>query len=205
MSTALRIAIAEDEPDVSEYLQELLPRLGHRVVATAQNGRQLVDQCRKLHPDLVITDIKMPGMDGVDAAVAINRDRQTPVILLSAYHDVDVQSRAGTDPIMAYLVKPVREPDVVAAVSLAMTRFKHLADLGKQTEELRHALEDRKIIERAKGATMKRLGIGEGDAYRLMQRRASEHNRKLKEVAAEIIQAEEVFEEMEQVTRGHER
>jgi response regulator NasT len=204
MSPGLRIAIAEDEPDVSEYLQELLPRLGHRVVATAENGRQLVDQCRKVHPDLVITDIKMPGMDGVEAAVAINHERQTPVILISAYHDVDVQSRAGTDPIMAYLVKPVREPDLVAAVSLAMTRFKHLADLGKQADDLRQALEDRKIIERAKGATMKRLGIGESDAYRRMQRMASEHNRKLKDVAVEINQAEEVFEHLEQIPRVHE-
>jgi response regulator NasT len=199
MTMALRIAIAEDEPDVREYLQEVLPRLGHQVVAAAENGRQLVEQCRKVHPDLVITDIKMPGLDGVEASLAINRERQTPVILISAYHDVDVQSRGEADPIMAYLIKPVREPDLVAAVSLAMTRFKHLADLGKQADDLRQALEDRKIIERAKGAAMKRLNIGESEAYRRLQRMASERNRKLKDVAAEINQAEEVFQRIEEV------
>jgi len=199
MSAGLQIAIAEDERDVREYLQEMLPRQGHRVVAVAENGRQLVDQCRKLHPDLVITDIKMPALDGIDAALAINQDRQTPIILLSAYHDVNLQSRAAADPIMAYLVKPVREPDLVAAIGLAMTRFNHFQALSREADNLRQALEDRKVIERAKGATMKRLGVDESEAFRRMQRLASEGNRKLRELAAEIIQAEEVFEQIERL------
>src|SRR5262245_35169834 len=153
----LRIAIADDERDMRDYLQEALPRLGHTVVAAAENGRQLVDRIRDTPPDLVITDIKMPDMDGIELSTVINRDRPVPVILVSAHHDAETLTRLGVDHIMGYLIKPVSEPDLKAAIALAMIRFRHFIALVKETADLRQALEDRKVIERAKGVIMRRL------------------------------------------------
>ena len=94
MSRALRIAVADDEPDVRDYFRRILPRLGHQVVVAARTGRELVEQCRAARPDLVITDIKMPDLDGIEAAVALGRDEPVPVILVSAYHQPQLFERA---------------------------------------------------------------------------------------------------------------
>src|SRR5262249_55034988 len=109
MTQALRIVVADDEPDMREYFQKSLARLGHRVVAVAENGRELVEKCRQERPDLVITDIKMPELDGIDAATAIYRERPVPVILVSAYHDSQLLERAEADHILGYLVKPIKQ------------------------------------------------------------------------------------------------
>src|SRR5262249_49191174 len=95
VSRSLRVAVADDEPDMLLYLRTTLPLLGHEVVAAARTGEELVERCRTAHPDLVITDIKMPGLDGIAAAAAIFRERPTPVILVSAYHDSELVERAG--------------------------------------------------------------------------------------------------------------
>ncbi len=192
MSRALRVLVADDEPNMREYLRELLPRLGHQAVV-AENGRQLVELCRLGQPDLVITDIKMDGMDGLQAAAAINREREVPVILVSAHHDAELRTRAMESHIMAYLVKPVKQADLEVALELAMMRFEHFQALRREAADLRQALEDRKIIERAKGAVMRRLGLPEDEAFRRLQRLASERNHKLAEVARFVLAAEEVF------------
>src|SRR5260370_30021587 len=100
MNQGLRIAVADDEPDMRDYFQKILPRLGHQVVATARDGPELIEKCRACQPDLVITDIKMPDMDGIDAARHIYRDRPVPVILVSAYHDASLIERAGADHVL---------------------------------------------------------------------------------------------------------
>src|SRR5262245_20630154 len=99
MTASLRIVIADDEPDMREYFQKLLPRLGHQVVGAAEDGRALIELCRAQKPDVVITDIKMPDMDGIDAAAQLYRERPVPVILVSAYHDAELIARAEADHI----------------------------------------------------------------------------------------------------------
>ena len=104
MTEKLRIAVADDEPDMQAYFEKMLPRMGHEVVSVAENGRQLVEHCRELHPDLVITDIKMPNMDGIEAGDEIYKlGTAIPIILVSAYHDQDLIDRAEADHAMAYL------------------------------------------------------------------------------------------------------
>jgi response regulator NasT len=196
MSKHLRIAVAEDERDTREYLQDLLQRLGHQVV-TASNGRQLIEQCRVLQPDLVITDIKMPDLDGIDAAVQANADWQVPAILVSGYHDADLLERAGADHIMAYLIKPVSQADLEVAIALATRRFEQYRAARQEASDLRQALQDRKVIERGKGIVMRRLGVGEDEAYRRLRKVASDHNLKLVQVAQNVLKADEVFEAME--------
>jgi len=123
MKHPLRILVADDEPDMQDYFQRMLPRLGHRVVATVGSGLELVEQCRSLHPDLVMTDIHMPGMDGIDAAAQVYRERPVPVILVSAHHDAALVERAEADHILGYLVKPIKLADLEPTIAVAIRRF----------------------------------------------------------------------------------
>jgi two-component system, response regulator PdtaR len=191
---SLRIAVADDEPDMREYFQKSLARLGHKVVAVTHNGRELVEQCRALHPDLVITDIKMPDMDGIEAAIQVYRERPVPVILVSAYHDATLIERAEADHILGYLVKPIKQADLEPVINLAVRRFEQFQELRKEANDLRQALDDRKVIERAKGVIMKRARLDEQDAFRRLQKLASEKSRKLVEVAQMILVAEEAVQ-----------
>ncbi len=194
MNRALRIAVADDEPDMREYFQTILPRLGHEVVAVAEDGRDLLEKCRETRPDLVITDIKMPDMDGIDAAAQLYGNGPIPVILVSAYHDPGLIQRAEADHILAFLVKPIKQADLEPAIAIAMRRFEQFQDLRKETADLRQALEDRKVIERAKGLLMKKASLDEHDAFRRLQRLASDRNKKLVDVAQMILTAEEAFQ-----------
>jgi response regulator NasT len=194
MSQPLRIVVADDEPDMRDYYKKILPRLGHTVVAVAADGRELVEHCRALQPDLVITDIRMPDMDGIDAAVAIYQQRPIPVILVSAFHDPALIKRAEADHIMGYLVKPIKQPDLEPVIALAVRRFEQFEALRSEAADLRQALEDRKIIERAKGILMTKVRLDEPDAFRRLQKLASEKNLKLVEIARMIVTADEAFQ-----------
>jgi response regulator NasT len=194
MTRALRIAVADDEQDMQDYFRTILPRIGHTVVAVAGTGRELIDRCAEVHPDLVITDIKMPDMDGIDAATHLYRHAAVPVILVSAYHDPDLISRAEAEHVMAYLVKPIKQTDLEPAIAIAMRRFEQFQALHREAADLKQALEDRKLIERAKGILMKKANLDEHAAFRRMQRLASDKNKKLVEIALMILTAEEAFE-----------
>ncbi|QDU26213.1 putative transcriptional regulatory protein pdtaR [Anatilimnocola aggregata] len=126
MTIRLRIAIADDEADMRDFLARMLPRCGHEVVSSAKTGLQLVEDCRRVVPDLVITDIKMPELDGIEASTLINRERPVPVILISAYHDPVLLARAANDHALGYLVKPITFADLQPAIDLAMERFNEL-------------------------------------------------------------------------------
>jgi response regulator NasT len=193
MTHSLRIAVADDEPDMRDYFQKSLTRLGHQVVAVAADGRELVEKCRAAAPDLVITDIKMPDLDGIDAAAQLYRERPVPVILVSAYHDPSLIERAEVDHILAYLVKPIKQADLAPAIGVAMRRFEQFEELRREAADLRQALEDRKVIERAKGVLMKRANLDEQDAFRRLQKLASEKSRKLVDIAQMVLVAEEAI------------
>jgi response regulator NasT len=193
MNRSLRILVADDEADMREYFRKMIPLLGHELAGAAETGRQLVDLAREHQPDLVITDIRMPDMDGIEAAEHLSRDRPMPVILVSAYHDAQYIERAQADHILAYLVKPIKKVDLEPAIGIAMRRFEQFQTLRREAADLRQALEDRKIIERAKGILMKKVGMDEHAAFRRLQKLASEKNLKLVEIARIILTAEEAL------------
>ncbi len=193
MTRVLRIAVADDETDMRDYFSTILPVLGHEVVGAAKTGRELVDLCRLAKPDLVITDIKMPDMDGIDAAAQLYRDTPVPVILVTAHHDPLTIRRADADYVMAYLVKPIKQADLDPAIAIAMRRFAQFQALHKEAADLKQALEDRKIIEKAKGLLMKKANLDESDAFRRLQKLASEKNKKLIEIARALVTAEEAY------------
>jgi response regulator NasT len=193
MNRSLRIVVADDEPRMRQYFQKILPRLGHEVVGVAETGHRLVEECARTQPDLVITDINMPDLDGIDAANEIYQQGPVPVILVSAHSDDSLIQRAKDDHILAYLVKPIKQADLEPAISIAMRRFEQFEAMRQEASDLRQALADRKIIERAKGLFMKRTGLSEPDAFRRLQKMASERNSKLVHVAEMIVAAEEAL------------
>lgn len=140
MKPSLRIAVADDEPDMQKYFRKCLPRLGHQVVAVAATGRELVEKCRATNPDLVITDVKMPDMDGLDAAGILYAERPVPIIIVSAHHDAALVERAAADHVLGYLVKPIKQADLEPVIALAMRRF-------AEFQALRKAAEDRNVSE----------------------------------------------------------
>ena len=193
MSRSLRIAVADDEPVMCEYLEKTLPLLGHKVVAVATSGRELIDLCAKSEPELIITDIKMPDMDGIEAAGIVVQNRPVPVILVSAYHDPKLIERAGAEYVQAFLVKPIKQADLETSIGVALQRYEQFRALYREAQDLRQALADRKVIERAKGIVMNRTGQPEQAVFQRMQKLASSRNMKMVDLAQMVLTVEELL------------
>jgi two-component system, response regulator PdtaR len=193
MSRALRIAVADDDAVMRQYYQTILPLLGHEVVAVAKNGRELVEGSTAARPDLIITDIKMGEIDGIDAAAQVCQQFPLPVILVSAHHEAELLARASHEHMLAYLVKPVKQADLETAIAIALQRFEQFRNLRREAATLRQALEDRKLIERAKYVLVERVGLSEPEALQRLQKLASDKNRKLAEVAQMILLVEDAL------------
>ncbi|MFG0319741.1 MAG: ANTAR domain-containing response regulator [Planctomycetota bacterium JB042] len=193
MSRSFRIAVADDEAVMRDYFREILPDLGHEVVAAASTGKALVEECLRHRPDLVITDIRMPEMDGIDAAAEITRQLPIPIILVSAFSDRPLIERAKDSMVLSYLIKPIQQASLETAIEIAGTRFEEVEALRREAGDLRQALEDRKLIERAKGILMRRLSVDEDTAFARLRKAAMEQSRKLVDVARTLIQAEKLL------------
>jgi response regulator NasT len=194
LAESLRITIADDDARMRDFLWTSLERMGHIVASAACTGRELVEQCRKNLPQLVICDIKMPDMDGIDAAGEIYEFQAVPIILVSAFHDEELIQRASQRHILAYLVKPIKESDLQPAIAVAWKRSHEFETLQCEADDLKQALEDRKSIERAKGILMQHSGLSEPDAFRRLQKLATSKSEKLVVIARNIITAEEAFQ-----------
>ncbi len=193
MKDRLRILIADDEAIRVMTLRTQLRALGFEVVAEATTGREAVELAARSEPDLAILDIRMPELDGIAAAREITAHRPIPVVLLTAYSEPELVERATEAGVFAYLVKPVSEEDLLPTILLARARFEEFRLLQQEVADLREALEARKVIERAKGILMKRLGISEAEAFRRMQVQSQRENKKLVEIARAIVTAHGVL------------
>ena len=191
MRQALRIVIAEDDQDTRDMYRTSLTALGHEFVGEAANGRDLVAECEKLKPQLVISDIKMPDMDGIEAADLICKPEPLPIIFISGYYDEKLVQRAQLSHVFAYLVKPIKGGELATAIAVAMARFQELQAVRTEANTLRKALKDRKIVERAKGILMERAGLSEERAFARLQKLSWDTNQKLVKVAETIILAED--------------
>jgi response regulator NasT len=190
---AIRILIAEDNDLVSLTLEEQLKGLGYDVIGIARNGAEAITLANRLKPDLIMMDIRMPEMEGTEAAARIRDQMPVPIIMLTAYADKDTVRKAEAAGALAYLVKPVMEVELPPAINIAMARFKEIQGLRSQVNELEDSLEARKLIERAKGILMQRLGLNERDAYERLRQRARDKRAKMKDIAQAIIEAEELL------------
>lgn len=193
MDRSLKIAIADDEPEILTDLAETLEMMGHCVLIRAADGQKLVDDFHNSDAELIITDIKMPGLDGLAAIEEIRIIRPVPFVILSAFHDDELLARALKEQVMAYLVKPIQVESLQTSIKLAVHRFKEFQSLQDQADNLKQALEDRKVIERAKGLLMERAELSEPDAFRRLQLLSSQKNKKLVEIARDIVDADAAF------------
>ena len=181
-----RVLVAEDEAIIRMDLREMLEEEGFDVVGEAADGRTAVDLAREHNPDLVILDIKMPGMNGIRAAEIITREKISAVVILTAFSQRDLAAQAAQAGAMAYVVKPFQKSDLLPAIEVALERYGDVSRLQQEVGTLEDRLETRKIVERAKGLLQKQ-GLSEDDAYKLMQRAAMDRSLPMAEVAKLVI------------------
>ncbi len=186
-----RILIADDESLIRMDLQEMLRNLGYLVVGEAGDGITALKLARELKPDLVIMDIRMPGMDGIDAAKTLTEEKIAPVVLLTAYSQKELVDRANEAGVVGYLVKPFKESDLTPAIEIALARFSEFKQMAQEVDDLQHALETRKLVDRAKGILMDTKGLTESEAFRAIQKMSMDNRRPMKAVAEAIIMAHE--------------
>lgn len=184
-----RVLVAEDEALIRLDLVEMLREEGYEVVGEAADGEQAVAMAAELKPDLVILDVKMPKMDGIDAASKITADRIAPVVILTAFSQRELVMRARDAGTMAYLVKPFAKRELVPAVELAVSRFAELQALEAEVAGLTDRLETRKVIDRAKGLLMTNQQLSEPDAFRWIQRTAMDRRTTMKAVAEAVVES----------------
>ncbi|HEV8635828.1 MAG TPA: response regulator [Chloroflexota bacterium] len=187
-----RIVIADDESIIRMDLREMLTGLGYLVVGEAGDGVTAVHVAREVRPELVIMDIKMPEMDGIEAARILTEERIAPVLLLTAFSQQELVRRAGEAGVVGYLVKPFGETDLAPAIEIAITRFKEFRTLEREASDLRETLETRKRVERAKGILMQTQGLSEAEAFRKIQKLSMNSRKSMREVADAILLAHEV-------------
>ena len=162
----LRVVIAEDEAIIRLDLKESLEAEGYIIAGEAGRGDEAVELARTLNPDVVILDIKMPGLNGIEAAKIISEEHIAAVLLLTAFSQRDLIQEASKAGALAYLVKPFQRSELVPSIELAVGRFKEISDLKREKQELLDDLETRKVVDRAKGTLMDQYGLKEKDAYR---------------------------------------
>ncbi len=190
-----RIIIADDESLIRMDLREMLTNLGYLVVGEVGDGRSAVNLARELRPDIVIMDIKMPDMDGIEAAQILTEERVAPVLLLSAYSQKELVQRAQKAGVAGYLVKPFQESDLTPAIEVALARFSEFRALEHELGDLNEALETRKLVDRAKGILMDSQGLNETEAFRKIQKMSMNNRKPMKDVADAIILAHQVSEQ----------
>lgn len=184
-----RILIAEDETIIRLDLRELLERSGFDVCAEARDGVEAVELARAERPDLAVLDVKMPRLDGIEAARRILDERAIPIVMLTAYGQAELVSRAVETGVFGYLVKPFREGDLLPAIEAARARHAELQALREEAESLAEALSTRKVVERAKGLLMERERLSEQDAFARLRRASQVSGRPMRVVAEALIAA----------------
>ena len=183
----MKILIAEDETIIRLDLKQLLERAGYDVIAEAKDGEEAVALARAEEPELAILDVKMPKLDGIEAARRILDERPIPIVMLTAYGQDELVQRAAEAGVFGYLVKPFREQDLLPAIRTARARHEELSALREEAESLSEALAARKLIERAKGLLMEKEGLSEQNAFARLRKASQISGRPLKVVAEALI------------------
>lgn len=161
----MRVLIVDDESLIRMDLRDIIESCGHEVVAEGTNGVEALAFCKKYKPDIILMDVKMPELDGIEAARQIGFHHEAPVVLLTSYSQQDLIDKARDSGVYGYLIKPVREEQLVPTLEMALGRYKSDAQLREKMAELEQSLEDRKIIQKGTGILMELYSISEVEAY----------------------------------------
>jgi response regulator NasT len=190
----VNVLVAEDDPLIALALAERLRALGHEPVGPAADGTEAIALARDTQPELYLFDIEMPNVDGLSAAMTLaGEGLRRPVVVITGVDDPGLIDRAVASGVGAYLTKPVDTRQLQAALELAATRYSELEALEAEVDRAQQALEDRKLVERAKGLLMNALGLSEQDAFRRLQLTARERNMRLVDVAARIVEQQSLL------------
>jgi response regulator NasT len=189
---SIRVVIAEDESVNRVDLEEELEQQGYVVVGAAADGEAAVNLTRELHPDVVLMDIKMPKMDGIEAAETLTREKLAPVLLFTAYSDDELIERARQAGVVHFVTKPWREKDLKPAIEIALSRFNEFRAMEAKVKDLEEALATRRVVEKAKGVLMKKYALSEDEAYKRIQRLSMNNRKSMREVAEALLLAEEL-------------
>jgi response regulator NasT len=187
----MRVLIAEDEALIRMDLREMLEEEGHEVVGEARDGAEAIALARAARPDLVFMDVKMPNVDGIEAARTISAEALAPVVMLTAFSQAGLVEEAAKAGAMGYVVKPFSRNDLLPAMQVAASRYAELAALEQQVGDLSERLETRKALDRAKGILMAG-GMSEPEAFKRLQKLAMDKRKSLREVAEAVITADEL-------------
>lgn len=183
----MRVLIADDEALIRMGLRAMLEERGHKIVGAAVDGLSALQLARTEKPDVIILDIKMPGMDGLETARRIMQERPTPIVMLTAYSQRELVEQAREAAVFAYLVKPVKEELLDATLELAVTRFKQFQALKRQVKDLQKSLEAREVIERAKRVLMREQHLSEQEAFAKIHKTSRSRRVTMQQVAQEIL------------------
>jgi AmiR/NasT family two-component response regulator len=191
----MRVLVADDNPLIALALAERLRSLGHEPIGPAANGEEAIELARQSRPDLYLFDIEMPNVDGLEAAERLSADGlRRPVVVVTGVDDPSLVERSIASGVSAYLTKPVDSRELQAALELAAARHAEFEALEAEVDRAQQALEDRKLVERAKGLLMSALSLSEQDAFRRLQLTARERNLRLADVAARIVEQQSLLE-----------
>lgn len=194
MKKSLNIILAEDESIILMGIKSNIESLGHQVIAQAYDGVEAVKLALEKEVDLIIIDINMPKMDGIEAVERINQQKFVPAVIVTGYNDEKLINRASKAGAFAYLIKPVDVNDIKPAINIAWARFEEFKQVLSELDNSQKALEARKIIEKAKGIVMDRKGIKESKAMKFLQKKSNDANKKMIVIAKEIIEADQKFQ-----------
>ena len=187
-----RIILAEDDSVIRMDLREELQRQGYLVVGDVGDGQSAINLARELRPDLVIMDIRMPEMDGIEAARVLTSERLAPVVLLTAFSDDELIERAREAGVVNYVTKPWRQSDLKPAIEIALARFGEFREMESQVKTLEEQLATRKMVEKAKGVLMEKYKLTEQEAFRRIQKLSMNNRKSMREVAEAILLTEEL-------------
>jgi response regulator NasT len=190
VTASTRVVIAEDEAIIRLDLKQLLEEEGYEVVGETGRGDEAIELVRELRPDLVILDIKMPGLDGLSAARHVAGERMAAVLILTAFSQRDLVEQARDAGALAYLVKPFQKSDLIPAIEIALGRFAELSALERDVADLHDRLEARKVVDRAKGVLMDAGGLTEQAAWRYLQQQAMANRVKIADIARRVVDGE---------------
>jgi AmiR/NasT family two-component response regulator len=181
------ILICDDEPLIRMNLKSMLTDLGFDEILECGDGAKAVEMALGTFPDMAILDVAMPGMDGITAAALIRKQLKIPIMLLTSACDSATVKRASAAGIAAFLTKPLRQQDLLPAIEIALQHVEEVESLKEKIDDLRELIENRKIIEKAKGIVMEKNRISESEAYRIMQKSAMDKRKSLLQIATGIL------------------
>jgi AmiR/NasT family two-component response regulator len=190
MNDRLKTLLAHSNPGQREELRKALTELGHEVVCDCDSCHQMISAVRSAPPDLIVTGVDLADGDGIQTLVGLADDYAIPAIVVTKRTSLEVVERAMLDHVMAYLIEPVEVREVKPTIHLVLKRFEEFQELQNEVQSLRDALNDRKVIERAKGLLMKQENIDEDTAYKKLRRMATDGRIRLVEVAQSLLDRE---------------